>query len=208
MSRLHVRLASLLALGLALTASAAVLAGQRVILVLGDSLSTAYGLEVERGWVSLLEQRLAAQGRDYRVVNASISGDTTRGGLARIAESLRANRPSIVIVELGGNDGLRGIPLEVSRAQLRGIVEQALAAGARVLLLGMRLPPNYGPVYAQRFHAIYRDIAHELGVALVPFFLEGVGDRPELMQADGIHPRAQAQPMLLDTVWPHLEPLL
>lgn len=208
MGRLVTHLRRLLALGLVLTASTAVLATQPVILVLGDSLSTGYGFDVDQSWVSLLERRLTAQGHDHRVVNASISGETTRGGLGRLATSLRAHQPSIVIVELGGNDGLRGIALEVSRTQLRAIVTQSREAGARVLLLGMRLPPNYGPVYSQRFHAIYRDLARELDVALVPFFLDGVGDRPELMQADGIHPRAEAQPTLLENVWPSLEPLL
>ena len=208
MGRLVTHLRCVLAAALVLAASAAVPAGAPVLLVLGDSLSTGYGFDVERGWVRLLERRLAERGHEHRVVNASISGETTRGALGRLPELLRAHRPSIVIVELGGNDGLRGISLEVTREQLRAIATKSLGSGARVLLLGMRLPPNYGPVYTQRFHAIYHDVARELGVALVPFFLEGVGDRPELMQADGIHPRARAQPALLDTVWPQLEPLL
>jgi len=181
---------------------------QRVILVLGDSLSTAYGIDMEKSWVSLLEKRLRRRKPDYRVVNTSISGETTRGGVARVAGALAAHAPQIVIVELGGNDGLRGIDLETTRRNLETIVGNCLEAGAEVLLLAMDLPPNYGPSFINGFRSIYTRIAEQDRVKLVPFFLQGVAGDPVLMQADGIHPQAEAQPKLLDNVWPHLEPLL
>jgi acyl-CoA thioesterase-1 len=181
---------------------------QRVILVLGDSLSAAYGIDLEKSWVSLLQRRLRQSKPDYRVVNASISGETTRGGLARVAETLAAHAPEIVIVELGGNDGLRGIDLETTRHNLETIVGDCLQAGAEVLLLAMELPPNYGPSFINGFRGIYTSIAEQERVKLVPFFLQGVAGDPALMQADGIHPQAEAQPKLLDNVWPYLEPLL
>ncbi|MDX1433888.1 MAG: arylesterase [Gammaproteobacteria bacterium] len=179
-----------------------------VILVVGDSLSSAYGMDAREGWVALLEQRLDARGAGYRVMNASISGDTTAGGVSRLPRALESHDPDVVVIELGGNDGLRGIPLEETRSNLARMVELAKAHGARVLLLGMRLPPNYGPMYTKRFHEIYADLAEANGVARVPFFLEGVGGVRELMQDDGIHPRPEAQGRLLENVWPHLEPLL
>ncbi|GMQ75618.1 MAG: arylesterase [Gammaproteobacteria bacterium] len=179
-----------------------------VILVLGDSLSSAYGIDVDSGWVQLLQKRLQERQAGYRVVNASISGDTTSGGAARLPRALAKHRPEIVIVELGGNDGLRGLPLSVTRANLERIIVDSQTAGARVLLLGMRLPPNYGPAYTNAFHAIYQELADRYDAARVPFLLEGIGGVDELMQADGIHPRAEAQPLMLDNVWPYLKPLL
>ena len=186
----------------------ALAASDRVILVFGDSLSTAYGFDVEKGWVSLLKERLVREKFDYRVVNASISGETTRGGRARINDVLEAAGPGIVIVELGGNDGLRGINLQSTEKNLEAIVKSALEAGAEVLLLAMELPPNYGPSYIERFRQIYMNIAEANEVYLVPFFLEGVADNSNLMQADGIHPKAEAQPQLLENIWPYLKPLL
>ena len=186
----------------------ALAASDRVILVFGDSLSTAYGFDVEKGWVSLLKERLVREKFDYRVVNASISGETTRGGRARINDVLEAAGPGIVIVELGGNDGLRGINLDATAENLEAIVKSALEAGAEVLLLAMELPPNYGPSYIERFRQIYMNIAEANEVYLVPFFLEGVADNSNLMQPDGIHPKAEAQPQLLENIWPYLKPLL
>ncbi len=180
----------------------------RTILVIGDSLSAGYGVPLEQGWVRLLRQRLAQRAPAYRVVNASISGDTTRGGLERLGPALARYQPDIVILELGGNDGLRGLSLEQTHDNLAGMIEKARDGGARVLLVGMRLPPNYGPAYTQRFHDIYPELARHYGIALVPFLLEGVAGREELMQADGIHPRPAGQPRLLDNVWPYLKPLL
>lgn len=179
-----------------------------VILVLGDSLSSAYGLDVQSGWVQLLQNRLDEQSEGYRVVNASISGDTTEGGATRLPAALAKHRPDVVVVELGGNDGLRGLPLSVTRRNLERIIVESQSSGARVLLLGMRLPPNYGPAYNNAFHAIYADLADRHSVPWVPFLLEGVGGVDALMQDDGVHPRAEAQPLMLDNVWPHLKPLL
>jgi len=179
-----------------------------VILVLGDSLSSAYGLDVAAGWVQLLQNRLDEQDAAYRVVNASISGDTTNGGVARLPSALKKHAPDVVVVELGGNDGLRGLPLTVTRANLERIIVASQTSGARVLLLGMRLPPNFGPAYNDAFHAIYEQLAEQYQVGRVPFLLAGVGGVDELMQLDRIHPRAEAQGILLDNVWPHLQPLL
>jgi acyl-CoA thioesterase-1 len=179
-----------------------------VILVLGDSLSSAYGLNVDDGWVHLLQQRLEQDQSGYRVVNASISGDTSKGGATRLPRALAKYRPDIVIVELGGNDGLRGLALGVTRANLEQIINDAQASGARVLLLGMRLPPNYGPAYTNAFHAIYEALADEYQASRVPFLLDGVGGVEGMMQADGIHPGLEAQPLMLENVWTHLKPLL
>ena len=178
------------------------------ILVVGDSLSAGYGIELRDGWVTLLQQRLSKQGYPHTVVNASISGDTTAGGRARLPAALKRQRPQIVILELGGNDGLRGLPLRETRANLDAMIKATQAAGARVLLVGIHLPPNYGPDYAGKFHAIYHDLARAHNTALLPFLLEGVALTPGFMQPDGIHPRAAAQPRLLDNVWPSLESLL
>ncbi|HCV78633.1 MAG TPA: arylesterase [Pseudomonas sp.] len=184
------------------------LAMARTLLVVGDSISAGYGLAEGQGWVRLLEQRLQAQRLDYQVVNASISGDTTAGGLARLPRLLAEHRPDVVAIELGGNDGLRGQPLAQFEGNLTALVEQAKQSGARVLLLGMRLPPNYGPRYTDGFAQVYTDVAKAQQVTLVPFLLEGVGGDPVYMQPDGIHPQANAQQRLLDNAWPQLQPLL
>ncbi len=178
------------------------------VLVVGDSLSAGYGIELRDGWVTLLQQRLVQQGYPHAVVNASISGDTTSGGRARLPGVLKRHRPQIVILELGGNDGLRGLSLRETRANLDAMIKAAKSAGAQVLLVGIHLPPNYGPEFTAKFHAIYHDLARAHHATLVPFLLEGVALTPGLMQPDGIHPRAAAQPRLLDNVWPYLEPLL
>jgi acyl-CoA thioesterase I len=179
-----------------------------VILVLGDSLGSAYGIDTERGWVRLLDERLRALSYRFRVVNLSISGETTRAAVAHLDAALSTYRPAVVIVGLGGNDGLRGISLGEMRNNLTHLVSAGREQGARVLLLGMRLPPNYGSYYAGKFHEVYQQVAAEQQVPLVPFFLAGVAEDRRLMQEDGIHPNAGAQPMLLDTLWPYLEPLL
>jgi len=179
-----------------------------VVLVLGDSLSAGYGIDPREGWVALLQQRLQQRGGGYRVVNASISGDTTRGGVARLPAALSVHDPAVVIVELGGNDGLRGLDVGRMRANISRIIALSRESGAQVLLLGMRIPPNYGKRYTDAFHGTYGDLARKQGVALVPFMLDGVALDPGLMQGDGVHPRAAAQPRILDNIWPHLEPLL
>ena len=179
-----------------------------VILVVGDSLSSGYGFETELGWVHLLEERLQSMSYRFRVVNLSISGETTRAAVDVLAPALPKYRPAVVIIGLGGNDGLRGISLDEMRNNLVHLVSSARAQGARVLLLGMRLPPNYGSYYAGKFHEVYQLVAAEQHVPLVPFFLAGVAEDRRLMQEDNIHPSAVAQPILLDTLWPYLEPLL
>jgi acyl-CoA thioesterase I len=188
-------------------------AGERpVVMVLGDSLSAAYGMSEQEGWVALLERRLAEEGSAWRVVNASISGDTTRGALTRLPRTLERHDPALVIIELGGNDGLRGVHpnlmLEEMHNNLTELVRLSLDHGADVLLLGMHLPPNYGSHFTERFHRIYHDVAREAGVVLVPFFLEGVAEDRALMQPDGIHPTAEAQPRMLENVWEALLPML
>jgi len=177
------------------------------ILVLGDSLSAAFGIREEESWVRLLRDRLLAEGYGYTVINASISGDTTSGGLRRLGRLLELHEPGLVIIELGGNDGLRGTPLATIRQNLAGMIEQSREAGARVILAGMMLPPNYAP-YADGFARIYPELAAEYSVALIEFFLEGVALDLELMQADGIHPTAEAQPLLFENVWQVLGPKL
>jgi acyl-CoA thioesterase-1 len=172
------------------------------VLVLGDSLSAGYGLAVEETWVSLLASRLAQEGYGHRVVNASVSGDTTSGGLARLGRALERHEPEIVIIELGGNDGLRGLPLDVVRSNFESMIEQSREAGADVVLLGMRIPINYGPRYAESFHALYGELAETYDLEWVEFFLDGVALDDGLMQADGIHPNAAAQPLMLDNAWP------
>lgn len=178
------------------------------ILIVGDSISAAFGLDTRVGWVALLEQRLKQQGYDDKVINASISGDTSAGGLVRLPALLAAHKPEVVIVELGGNDGLRGQQPAQLKQNLAGMIAASQNAGAKVLLLGMQLPPNYGARYTQAFAKVYDELAHEKQVALVPFFLQGVGGNPQLMQADGIHPAADAQGLLLENVWPALKALL
>ena len=178
------------------------------VLIVGDSISAAFGLDTRLGWVSLLEQRLKQQGFDDKVINASVSGDTSAGGQARLPALLAEHKPDLVILELGGNDGLRGQPPAQLQQNLSSMIDSSRAAGAKVLLLGMRLPPNYGARYTQAFAAVYGSLAEEKKIALVPFFLEGIGGIPELMQADGLHPAVAAQGKLLDNVWPTLKPLL
>lgn len=174
----------------------------------GDSLSAAYGIPRDRGWVALLEKRLAAEGYDYSVANASISGEITRGGLARIGKVLAQTRPAVVVLELGANDGLRGLPVAEMKKNLAAMIARANKAGARVLLVGMRMPPNYGPDYTEAFAAAYAELARRERVALVPFLLEGIAAQPGLFQADGMHPTEAGQPLLLDNIWPRLRPLL
>ncbi|MCU9950151.1 arylesterase [Pseudomonas sp. PDM13] len=178
------------------------------VLVVGDSISAALGLETSQGWVSLLQKRMDDEGFEHRVVNASISGDTSAGGASRLPALLGEHKPELVIIELGGNDGLRGQPPAQLQQNLAGMVERSQQAGAKVLLLGMRLPPNYGKRYTDAFAQVYQDLASAQQVPLVPFFLEGVGGVEGMMQADGIHPAAGAQGKLLDNVWPTLKPLL
>lgn len=181
---------------------------QPKILILGDSLSAAYGLERQQGWVSLLRQWLIDQGYAYTVINAAISGETTQGGLTRLPQLLKTHQPEIVFIELGGNDGLRGQPIPNTKANLAQMIELAQASGAEVVLGGIMIPPNYGPRYTQMFSQMYPSLAKEYDTAVIPFILQGIAGQPNLMQADQIHPKAQAQPMLLDNIWPVLMPLL
>jgi acyl-CoA thioesterase-1 len=206
MSRLIFVLLSTLALPLAPWVTNA--AEMPAILVYGDSLSAGYGIDPTRGWVSLLDTKLREAGYAYRVLNASVSGETTAGGLARLPRALQTQRPALVILELGGNDGLRALPIATMRENLARMVRLCKDAGLPVLLLGMRMPANYGPRFTSEFAAVYPELARQSGVALVPFFLEGIATRPELMQADGIHPNEQGQPLLLANVWPALQKLL
>ena len=176
--------------------------------MVGDSLSAEYGLSRGTGWVQLLADRLRNGGSDYRVVNASISGETTSGGRTRLPALLKQHRPRVIVLELGANDGLRGLPLNVLRDNLAAMIRQGQAAGAKVLLVGIRVPPNYGREYAERFAGTYATLAREHKVPLVPFLLEGFGESLELFQADRIHPTSEAQPRILENVWPVLRPLL
>ncbi|WP_447893783.1 arylesterase [Vreelandella sp. GE22] len=175
------------------------------LLVMGDSLSAAYGIEQDQGWVRLLEQRLEDEAT---VVNASISGETTSGGAERFEEILSKREPDIVLLELGGNDGLRGLPPGQMRANLASMIEQSQQIDAQVLLLGIDIPPNYGQAYRDAFTGVYHSLADEYDIPLVPFLLENIALNRELMQSDGIHPTAEAQPLIMDNVWPALEPLL
>ncbi|WP_236170818.1 MULTISPECIES: arylesterase [Pseudomonas aeruginosa group] len=183
-------------------------AAAQTLLVVGDSISAGLGLDTSQGWVSLLDKRLKEQGFGYKVVNASISGDTTAGGLARLPALLSEQKPALVVIELGGNDGLRGMAPAQLQQNLASMVDQSRQAGAKVILLGMRLPPNYGQRYTDAFAKVFDSVASEQKIALVPFFLEGVGGVQDMMQADGIHPAQVAQAKLLDNVWPTLKPLL
>jgi acyl-CoA thioesterase-1 len=198
----------LLALFVLMVASAAARAEAPVILVFGDSISAGYGLPLEQGWVELLKTRLKSQGYGDQVVNASVSGETTAGGLARLPRALELHHPSIVILELGGNDGLRGLPTAQMRANLTQMAALSSAAGAKVLVLGMRMPPNYGPEYTEQFAMVFSDLAAEKKIPLVPFLLTNIALSPALLQGDDIHPNALGQPILLDNVWPTLKPLL
>ncbi len=195
-------------LALGSTAHAAQSSTPPTILVVGDSISAEYGLPRDSGWVRLLDARLREQRRPYRIVNASISGETTSGGRTRIDALLAREQPAIVIVELGGNDALRGLALPTMEDNLATIVDHAKKAHAQVLLVGMQIPPNYGKAFADRFAAVYTTVAKRYDVALTPFFFAGFAERFELFQADRIHPTVEAQGLLLDNVWPALEPLL
>lgn len=178
------------------------------LVVVGDSISAALGLDTSQGWVALLERRLAERGLDHQVVNASVSGDTTAGGRARLPRLLAEHRPDWVVIELGGNDGLRGLPTAQLRQNLEAMIRDSQENGAQVILLGMRLPPNYGARYNRAFEQVFADLAQEYRLPWVPFFLEGVGGVEGMMQTDGIHPTAEAQRRLLDNFWPVLKPLL
>jgi acyl-CoA thioesterase-1 len=181
------------------------------LLVVGDSLSAEYGLKRGSGWVQLLQERINQNKLAFRVVNASISGDTTSGGRSRLPALLKQHTPQVMVIELGGNDALRGLPLDMTRANLSAMTQAAQAAGARVLLLGMEMPPNYGARYAQEFRDLYTTVAREHKAALLPFFLKGVADGADPLQwfqSDRIHPNEKAQPLMLDNVWPALRPLL
>ena len=180
----------------------------KTILVLGDSLSAEYGLARGTGWVTLLEQKLKVEKINASIVNASISGETTSGGRARLQPLLEKHRPGIVIIELGANDGLRGLSLASTEANLRTMITASQKAQAKVLLVGMQIPPNYGGDYTRQFAGVFPKLAKQTGAALVPFLLERLADQPQLFQSDRIHPTAEAQPLMLDSVWPHLKPLL
>lgn len=179
-----------------------------VILVFGDSLSAGYGLRRGEGWTDLLGERLRKEGYGFRVVNASVSGETTAGGVARLPRALQLHQPAIVVLELGANDGLRALALGEMRANLDRMIRMAQGAKGKVLLVGIHMPPNYGPRYTAGFDKIYQELAVRRRVALVPFLLDGVAENPRLMQADGLHPNASGQPSLLQNVWPALQPLL
>lgn len=180
----------------------------QTIVVFGDSLSAGYDIGQNQGWVTLLQTRLTQQKLPYQVVNASISGETTSGGLARFSEMLATHKPSIVILELGANDGLRGLPINEMRSNLNNMILQAKSAKTKLLLVGMKIPPNYGQKYSRDFSASYVILAKQHKIKLVPFLLDGVAGKPSLIQDDGLHPTAGAQPKLLDNVWPKLEKLL
>ena len=178
------------------------------IVVLGDSLSAAYGMEISQAWPSLLQQRLIENGHAHRIFNSSITGDTTQGGLARLPRLLDKHRPVIVLLELGGNDGLRGLPIEVTRSNLSSMIEKSQSIGAAVLLAEMRIPPNYGRTYSEKFNETYGLLRQNYAIELLPFLLQDIALESGLMQADGIHPTAAAQPLILDRIWEILQPLL
>lgn len=180
----------------------------QTLLVMGDSLSAAYGMPIDEGWVALLQKQINKAKINATVVNASVTGETTGGGLARFDQVLQRNKPEVVILELGANDGLRGFSVKRMRANLGLIVRKSQAMGARVLLLGMRIPPNYGKRYTEQFYQVYAELADQYRLDRVPFFLEGVGGNGELMQTDGLHPNIKAQPIIMKTVWAELRPLL
>ncbi|WP_305822070.1 arylesterase [Massilia brevitalea] len=193
---------------LMLAASASAYSAPKTVLVVGDSLSAEYGLTRGAGWVALLEQKLKAEKIDARIVNASISGETTSGGRARLPALLTAHKPQIVVIELGANDGLRGLPVASAEANLRQMVTLSQQQDAKVMLIGMRMPPNYGRAYTERFFGMYGTLSKDLKAPLVPFMLEGVADKPALFQADRLHPNAQAHPIILNTIWPTFSSLI
>lgn len=200
-----VRILLLLALALNVTAA---YSASKTILVLGDSLSAEYGLSRGAGWVALLDSRLKKENMTAEIVNASISGETTSGGRARLPGLLSKHRPDLIVIELGANDGLRGLAISSTEDNLRTMIQASKKQNAAVLLVGMQIPPNYGGEYTRRFSAMYPKLAKEYKVSLVPFLLEDLVDKPQMFQADRIHPTAEAQPLMLNSVWPHLKPLL
>lgn len=187
---------------LIVSSAVAAAAGPPTVLVFGDSLSAGYGIDVDQSWTALLQTRLETQGYEHRVINASISGETTQGGMTRISPALDNFSPDLVILELGGNDGLRGFPTEVIKENIRAIIETSRGHGAAIVILGIRIPTNYGQRYTEAFEGIYQELADELDVPWIEFFMEGVALNENLMQDDGIHPNTEAQPMLLDNAWP------
>ena len=191
-----------------LAASASAYSAPKTVLVVGDSLSAEYGLARGSGWVALLERKLKAQNIDARIVNASISGDTTSGGRTRLPALLQQHKPNLVVLELGANDGLRGLPVNAAEDNLRSMITLAQKNRAKVLLVGMRMPPNYGRAYTERFAGMYKELAGELKVPLVPFMLEGVAQEPANFQADRLHPLATAHPTILNNIWPQFAPLV
>ncbi len=199
---------SIILLALFLLTAIPAVAQQRNLLVWGDSLSAAFGISEEQGWVQLLSERIEREYPSFRVINGSVSGETTTGGLERLPAMLAEYRPELVILELGGNDGLRGIPVEAIRDNLAAMIRLIESDGGRVLLAGIRIPPNYGPRYTEPFHENYFNLAEEFELPLLPFLIEGIPENPELMQNDGIHPVAEAQPAILENVWAVLEPML
>lgn len=178
------------------------------ILVLGDSLSAAYGIDVDAGWVALLQRQIIKQGYDYKVINVSVSGDTTRTGLSRVDSALENHKPEVVIIALGGNDGLRGLAFSEIETSLSSIIERCKKTQSEILLVGVRMPPNYGAVYSQKFAQLYQRLASGYDIVLLPKMLDQVADNPELMQADGIHPKASAQPKIMQNIWSALKPVL
>ncbi len=193
---------------IALFASGVAQANDETWLVLGDSLSAGYGINVNKGWVALLSSRLQKQGKAIRVINGSVSGNTTGDGLARLPQLLATYTPTLVIIELGGNDGLRGHPLKIMRNNLQQIIDLSRQHGAEVFLVGIEIPPNYGERYTQMFRQTFQQVAASREVSYLPFLLDGIAITPEMMQDDGIHPTTEAQPMILDNLWPHLNPWL
>ena len=184
------------------------MAAANIILIVGDSLSAAYGIPVEKGWVSLLQERLDTRGYRYQIINASISGDTTANARARLTRALASNEPAVVLLALGGNDGLRGLSLAAMKSNLDTMISSVQEACAQVLLIGVQLPPNYGSRYTEKFQDIYHELARERDITLLPSLVDGIGTEQDLMQADGIHPNATAQPLIRDRVWEALVPLL
>jgi acyl-CoA thioesterase-1 len=193
---------------LMLAASASAYSAPKTVLVLGDSLSAEYGLARGSGWVALLENRLRDEKLDARIVNASISGETTSGGLTRLPALLDQHHPAIIVIELGANDGLRGLPVANAEQNLRTMIALARKSNAKVLLVGMRMPPNYGRAYTERFYGMYGELARQLKTPLVPFMLEGVAQDPAMFQADRMHPVATAHPIILSNIWPKFAPLI
>lgn len=180
---------------------------QNTILIVGDSISAGYGIDAQKGWTNQLRERLKQNHSDYQVINASISGDTTSNGLSRLPKLLEQHHPNITIIELGGNDGLRGIPLAAIKKNLSQMIQKSLAAKSKVLILGVRLPPNYGPEYIEQFQDMFVELASEYKISVVPLFLKGIDENDKMMQQDRIHPTAEAQMILLDNVWPELQTL-